>query len=55
MKRITITLPEECYDYVRGVSLKEGRSISNQITQFIKNNQEARSCQKETGGATDQK
>lgn len=55
MKRITITLPEECYDYVRGVSLKEGRSISNQITQFIKNNQEAGSCRKETGGAADQK
>ena len=55
MKRITITIPEECYDYVRGVSLREGRSISNQITQFIKNNQEARSCQKEIGGVTDQK
>ena len=49
MKRITITLPEECYDYVRGVSLREGRSVSNQITQFIKNSQEARSCQNVTG------
>lgn len=36
MKRITITIPEGDYTYIKDLAIKEGRSVSNQITVAIR-------------------
>ena len=35
MKRISITIPEDTYTYVRDIAVSSNRSISNQITCLI--------------------
>ena len=43
MKRITITIPEGEYTYIKDLSIKEGRSVSNQITVAIRSYLQGRS------------
>ena len=56
MKRITITIPEGEYTYIKDLSIKEGRSVSNQITVAIRSYLQGRSniggstCQSEKEG-----
>lgn len=40
MQRISITIPEEVYSYVKDIAACSNRSISNQITCLIKESME---------------
>lgn len=40
MQRISITIPEEVYSYVKDIATSSNRSISNQITCLIKESME---------------
>lgn len=50
MKRITITVPEGDYTYIKDLAIKEGRSVSNQITIAIRNYLGGKKCQHEKEG-----
>lgn len=45
MKRISITVPDEAYNFIRSYSRENNRTVSNQIVTLIRKEQEARSCQ----------
>lgn len=50
MKRITITIPEGDYTYIKDLAIKEGRSVSNQITVAIRGYLGGIKCQHENTG-----
>ena len=40
MKRISITIPEDVYEYVKDIACCSNRNISNQITSLLKESME---------------
>lgn len=51
MKRISITIPENIYDYVKDIAVCSNRSISNQISSLLKESMEGDPTWHEEGEA----